>query len=52
MSDVRIIVDHMKLEYKGLFDTNNLFRLIDSWLFERNFDTERNRRTVDKITNN
>ena len=43
MSDVRIIVDHMKLEYKGLFDVNNLFRLIDSWLFERNFEKRTNK---------
>lgn len=43
MSELRIIVDHMKLDYKGLFDVNNLFRLIDAWLFERNFEKRTNK---------
>lgn len=43
MSDLRIIVDHMKLEYKGLFDLNGFFRLIDSWLFERGFEKRTNK---------
>ena len=38
MSDTRIIVDHMKLDYKGLFDANNFFRTIDVWLFERGIE--------------
>lgn len=43
MSDVRIVVDHMKLEYTGLFEVNNLFRTIDSWLFERHFEKRTNK---------
>ncbi|MBS3097528.1 hypothetical protein J4209_01890 [Candidatus Woesearchaeota archaeon] len=38
MSELRILVDHMKLEYTGLFDVNNLFRTIDAWLKERAFE--------------
>jgi len=35
MGDVRIIVDHMKLEYSGIFDTKALFKLIGSWFNQR-----------------
>lgn len=35
MGDVRIIVDHLKLEYTGVFDSKALFRLIGSWFNER-----------------
>ena len=38
MSDVRIIVDHMKLEYIGLFDLNGLFKMIEAWLKERGME--------------
>jgi len=38
MSDVRIVVDHLKLEYTGLVDLNAFFRLIDAWLFERGME--------------
>lgn len=35
MADVRIIVDHLKLEYTGVFDTKKLFRLIGAWFDRR-----------------
>src|SRR3989338_9217633 len=37
MVDVRIIVDHLKLDYTGVFDTKQLFRLINQWHMERGF---------------
>lgn len=43
MAEVRIIVDHMKLIYNGLFDVNDLFRAIDAWLFERGYEKYTNR---------
>ena len=43
MSDVRIIVDHMKLDYKGLFKANDFFRTIDVWLFERGIEKKTNK---------
>ncbi|MFH2028680.1 MAG: hypothetical protein ABIJ08_06055 [Nanoarchaeota archaeon] len=35
MSDVRIIVDHLKLEYSGIFDTKALFDTIGNWFMDR-----------------
>ncbi|MFH1641441.1 MAG: hypothetical protein ABIC04_00920 [Nanoarchaeota archaeon] len=35
MASVRIVVDHIKLEYSGIFDTKALFKLIGSWFMER-----------------
>lgn len=43
MSDVRIIVDHMKLEYKGPFKVSDLFKLTDAWLFERGMEKRTNK---------
>lgn len=37
MSDLRIIVDHLKLEYSGLMDVKELFRLISSFCREREY---------------
>jgi hypothetical protein len=33
----------MKLEYKGLFDLNSFFKLIDAWLYERRFEKRTNK---------
>ncbi len=35
MGDVRIIVDHLKLEYSGVFDTKALFKFLGSWFEQR-----------------
>ena len=43
MSDLRIIVDHMQFDYKGLFDLNNLFKTIEAWLFERAYEKRTNK---------
>lgn len=37
MSELRIIVDHIKLDYKGIMNVKELFKLINSWFVERNF---------------
>jgi hypothetical protein len=31
MADIRIIVDHLKFEYSGLFDTKAFFKMLGSW---------------------
>ena len=38
MSDVRIVVDHQKLEYEGPFDMNALVMMMQRFMFERGFD--------------
>lgn len=43
MSYTNIIVDHMKLEYKGLFKASDMFKLVDSWLFERGMEKRVNK---------
>tara|TARA_B100001971_G_C18212506_1_gene551665 strand:+ start:464 stop:1003 length:540 start_codon:yes stop_codon:yes gene_type:complete len=43
MSDVRIIVDHIKLDYQGLFKLNDFFKTIDAWLFERGLEKRTNK---------
>jgi len=43
MVDVRIVVDQLKLEYKGIFDPPNFFRLVDSFYFERGMEKRDNK---------
>lgn len=38
MSETRILVDHVKFEYNGIFDIHNLFKHIQSWLLERAYE--------------
>ena len=38
MAEIRIIVDHLKLDYEGLMDLKELFKLINRWFAERGFD--------------
>lgn len=38
MSELRIVVDHMKLEYSGLFDVQEFFKVVAAWLFERSYE--------------
>ncbi len=35
MSELRIIIDHLKLDYKGILNVKELFRLINKWSQER-----------------
>lgn len=37
MSEIRIIVDHLKLDYSGLMDVKGLFRLLNKFFAERGF---------------
>ena len=34
MGEVRLVVDHMKLEYKGIFSTREMFRMFTRWFKE------------------
>ena len=38
MSDMRTVVDHLRLNYSGPFDANALFKHISAFLKERGFD--------------
>ncbi|MBI4452269.1 hypothetical protein HY637_02475 [Candidatus Woesearchaeota archaeon] len=38
MGHLKIVVDHDRIEYNGPFEANNLFRLIENFLWERGFD--------------
>jgi len=38
MSERRLVVDHMRLKYEGLFNATELYKLIDKWLNEKAFD--------------
>src|SRR3989339_194366 len=43
MSEIKIIVDHLRMDFKGMFNANDLFRAIDSWLFEKGFEKRTNK---------
>jgi hypothetical protein len=51
MSELRIIVDHMQLEYSGLFELNNFFKMIDAWLFERLYEKRTNKNFEENTPN-
>lgn len=38
MSEKKLVVDQVKLTYEGLFDLNGLYRLIDGFFYEKNWD--------------
>ncbi|MBI4153189.1 hypothetical protein HY497_01580 [Candidatus Woesearchaeota archaeon] len=38
MSETRLIIDQMKLTYEGVFDLPGLYRLINSFYYERGWD--------------
>ncbi len=48
MSEKKLVVDHLKLNYNGLFDATGLYQYIDDWLREKGFDKRevRNREHV------
>jgi hypothetical protein len=39
MSERRLVVDHMKLVYDGVFDLKEFYNLIYQWLKDKGFDT-------------
>ena len=38
MGDNKIVVDHMKFEYSGIFDIDKFFHAHDNWCFERRYE--------------
>ena len=38
MSEKKLVIDQLKLTYEGLFDLNGLYRVIDSWFYEKGYD--------------
>jgi len=38
MAERRLIVDHLKLNYKGLFSMNELYNMVDRWFMQKGFD--------------
>src|SRR3989338_865381 len=38
MAERRLVVDHLRVKYEGLFNLFELYRLIDSWLREKAYD--------------
>lgn len=38
MTERTLVVDQLKLSYEGLFDLAELYRLIDSWFYEKGWD--------------
>jgi hypothetical protein len=38
MSEKRLVIDQMRLNYSGIFNLNELYRMIDSWLYEKGYD--------------
>lgn len=38
MTERNLVVDQLKLSYEGLFDLAELYRLIDSWFYEKGWD--------------
>ena len=43
MGHVKIIIDHETIEYSGPFNTTDLFRAIDYFLYERGFDKKQDK---------
>ena len=38
MSEKKLVVDQMKLNYEGIFDLNGMYRTIDAWFYEKGYD--------------
>jgi hypothetical protein len=38
MGHTKVVVDKIKLNYKGPIHLNNLFRLIENWMWEKGYD--------------
>lgn len=38
MAETRLVVDQLKLSYEGLFNITELYALINSWFYDRNWD--------------
>ena len=49
MSEKKLVLDHLTLEYNGLFDCNELYRLIDAYLAEKKYD-KFEKRNIEQVT--
>jgi len=38
MTEKKLVVDQQKLGYEGLFDLEELYKIIDSWFYEKGWD--------------
>jgi hypothetical protein len=38
MSEKRLVIDQMRLNYSGIFNLNELYKMIDGWLYEKGYD--------------
>jgi hypothetical protein len=38
MTELYLVVDHLKFSYEGLFDAGELYSVISSWFFEKKYD--------------
>lgn len=38
MSEKRLIIDQLRLNYSGLFNLGDMFRTIDAWFYEKGYD--------------
>ncbi|MBI2646992.1 hypothetical protein HYW99_00790, partial [Candidatus Woesearchaeota archaeon] len=43
MGHLKIIIDHEKIDYSGVLDIANLFKVIENFLFERGFDKKQDK---------
>ena len=43
MGHLKIVVDHEKIDYSGPFNANDLFRMIENFVFERGFDKKQDK---------
>ena len=43
MGQLKLIVDHETIEYSGPFSANDLFKMIDSFFFEKGFDKKQDK---------
>lgn len=48
MSEQKIVVDHMKLNYKGLFDVRELYKVLDNFFKEKGYD-KRELRNIEHV---
>lgn len=38
MSEKKLVIDQLKLNYQGLFEVNELFKAVDAWFYEKGYD--------------
>jgi hypothetical protein len=38
MSEKRLIIDQLRLNYSGIFNLQELYKMIDGWLYEKGYD--------------